>query len=110
MAMLRFVQTVYASSLLHRLHTVALVQLSIYTYSFLGTRTLSVGYPSFATMGRSASPQIGSTPQAVELDSDTMTESEAHKEKPAPMKEKGDLGKSVQPKKKISAKANLPRK
>ena len=51
-----------ASSLLHRLHTVALVQLPIYASPFLGTTTLSVGYPSFALMGGGASPLIGSTP------------------------------------------------
>ena len=48
---------------------------------------------------------------AVESDSDTTTESEAHKEKPASKKEKGDRGKSLQPnapKKKKNAKANVP--
>ena len=51
-----------ASTLLHRLHTVALVQLPIYASTFLGTRTLSVAYSSFAMIGRGASPKIGSTP------------------------------------------------
>ena len=61
MAMLRFVQTcvqVVYCTVCTRLHLCK----PIYTSSFLGTRTLSVGYPSFATMGRGAFPQIQSTP------------------------------------------------
>ena len=47
---------------------------------------------------------------AVELDSDTTTEGEAHEEKPALKKKKGDGGKSLQPnapKNKKNAKANV---
>ena len=48
---------------------------------------------------------------AVQSDSDTTAESEAHQEKPAPKKKKADGGKSLQPnmpKKKKNAKANVP--
>ena len=48
---------------------------------------------------------------AVESDSDTRAESEAHEGKPAPKKKKGDGGKSLQPnaqEKKGNTKANVP--
>ena len=62
MAMLRFVQTcvqVAYCTVCSRLH---LCNFQYMPLPFIGTRTLSDGYPSFAMMGRGASLLIKSTP------------------------------------------------